>query len=160
MACKQAKNSTVLHKKDEGAPLMPTWDDYFSDGYFEDCPKNAHWRKRLCDAMLAFGVDEKSLFLIDFCKQFKIQRPHLYELAKKYPDIGKAYADMKVLINHNRYKAMAFRLITEVVKHDMHRYDPEWGEDNVVLAELTKKSEEQKQNITVIMQKPEVMDKE
>lgn len=132
------------------------WSDYFSDDFFQDCAKSEHWRMRMVEAMAEFGRDPKSLFYLDFCVKFNIPRTQLYKLVAKYPDLAKAYEEMKNLIGLNRCKQVPLQF---VMQHDQYRYDSEWDEGEKRKAELNKKPDEHKQHITVVMPKPEVMDK-
>jgi hypothetical protein len=156
MACKPVKNPKVSHNNifSTGGG---TWKDYFSDNFFEDCAKSDHWRTRLIEAMSEFGQDKNHCFVLEFCAQYKMPRKRLYILAEKHPDIKEAFDDMKLYLGFNRCLKVPLQF---VMQHDQYRYDPEWDEGEIRKAELTKKTEEQKQNITVIMSKPEVTAKE
>ena len=157
MAIKKKKIASLKDNSRFSAVLMPTLDDYFSDNYFENWPKNEHWRKRLCDAMVLFGRDSSSLNLIDFCSSFNIPRQRLYTLSKKYPDIKLAFEDMMINIGRNRERIAPIQF---VMQHTQYRYDSEWAEGEERKAELSKKTEAEQPDIKVIITKPDVTPKE
>lgn len=161
MAITKRKTASLKDNSRINAVLMPTKADLFSDSYFEAWPTNEHWRKRLCNEMIEFGEDPKSLYLLDFCSKKNIPRQRLYTLRDKYPDIAQAFENMMNNIGCNRCKMVS---MTFVMQHDQYLYDSEWAAGEVRKAELNKKADNNQPTTIVItgdkLPKPEVLPKE
>lgn len=135
---KASKNSTPPQElsKDCG------WLEYMSQEAMRLFPDKESWRKRLIYSLYA-SLDEKDkkgrepIDTMQFCRTYKIPYNTLLYTAKKYEDVGKAYADFKLHLAANRRIGAAYKeLDKDVIFKDQHRYDPEQHEINKYHAEL------------------------
>ncbi len=126
----------------EALPKDCGWLEYLHDEAFRFFPAKEEWRKRIIFSMYEFleSLDEKGRVPIDvmqFCRRYKIPYDTLLYWAKKYADIGKAYADMKLFLAANRrLGTMHKELDKDAVYKDQHKYDPEWDAINKYHAAL------------------------
>jgi hypothetical protein len=106
------------------------WADVICTESFMQFPESEGWRKRLIFTLFAWLENSDSLFIEDFCYEYKIPRRTLTFWKNKYEDIRNALEDVKIFIGARRRKgAMTFKLHYASAYRDMQCYDPEWKEN-------------------------------
>jgi len=136
------------------------WWQYTQAEEFRLFPGKDEWRQRLIHSMYQF-LEEKDakgrdpIDVVQFCRSYKIPYDTLKGYSEKYPDVAKAYADMKAYLAANRrVGAMHKELDKEAVYKDQHRYDPEWDAINKYHAALKVDESQNETKIVVIERMP------
>jgi hypothetical protein len=95
--------------------------------------------------------NEENIEVMQFCIEYKIPYMTLKDWTAKYPDIDKAYKDIKLMLASRRRVGATKRKYSEsMILKDIHVYDPEWLAINRYNAEL-KNIEAQQGNILIEM---------
>lgn len=111
--------------------------DYLDEDSLRIYPGKDEWRKRLCYTMLKWGDREDALDIIQFCRAYKIPKSTLQGWVNRYPDIEKAFNEMKLFLGCNRrIGAMTRKLDTSAAYRDMHELDESWDRVNKYHAKL------------------------
>ena len=130
-----------------------TWRDMIYEGDFMHQTDKLEWRRRLCNSMYIWCEKPDSLELLQFCMEYKIPRTTLYQWTEKYPDVKKAFDEVKLFIGMKRRLGALKRDFDQGSAYrDMHIYDPEWHAINKYHADL--KKEENAQSGIVVVEVP------
>lgn len=102
-----------------------------SEEFYDVRFTTAEWRARYCDALLQFASDPKNLYTLDFCKEYHFDRNQMQRLKDRHPEIAKAHVRFLMMIGLNRVHYVKTHPSAGIwLAKDMHRYDPEWDENN------------------------------
>lgn len=138
-----------------------TWVDYIKNDTFLFFPEKDEWRQRFIYTLLSWAEREDSLEVNEFIFLMKIRRALLFEWCEKYQDIKQAYDLAKLMIGTRRKKgALNRKFDKDVVRWDIHKYDPEWLEINKYHSDMKKDEEKQSHTFNVNLGKPAVGTKE
>lgn len=138
-----------------------TWRDFINNDAFMEFPEKDDWRKRFIVTLMEWAQKDDSLEITDFALDMKMRREKIYLWAQKYPDIGAAYEQAKLMIASRRKKgALTKKFDKDVVFKDLHRYDPEWLEINKYHSDMKKEEEKQAHTFIINTGKPKIVSKE
>lgn len=112
-------------------------DDFF---YQEDerfFPTQEAWRKRLIRTLVEWADSPDALDLVQFCREYRMDRPFLYAWIQKYPDIARAVNYVRMVLGERRRTGALKKNFSETVAfRDMHVYDSDFFEINKYNAAL------------------------
>jgi len=104
-----------------------TWLDHIDEESLLVFPGKEEWRKAFIHTLYTWFDNPEHLVLEEFCISHRINRKNLWYLRDRYPDIGDAVKEIKILLGARRRKgAMTFKLHYASAYRDMHVYDSEW----------------------------------
>lgn len=147
--------------RDKEVSNSRNWIDFLDQETLNIFPGRDDWRGRLIHTMLKWAEKETSLEIMQFCIEYKIPYTTLREWDKKYEDVRKAYAFMKLMIAcHRRVGSMNKKLDGAYAYKDMHCYDPEWHDVNKYHSDLKKEEEKQAHTFIINDIKPRIVTKE
>lgn len=157
----------ISKKKKPSNPSTPPetlaktdWWEYTASAAFRFFPGKDEWRQRLIYSMYQFLEEKDSkgrdpIDVMQFCRSYKIPYETLNNYVNAYPDVAKAYSDMKLyLASNRRVGAMHKELDKEAVYKDQHRYDPSWDEVNKYHAALKNDEAQNETKVVVIERMP------
>jgi len=158
MTKKQAANPIV----DDGLlSNSRSWLDFMDEDTLSAFPGKDEWRQRLIKTMYQWSENPSSLEILQFCMAYKIPYNTLRNWEQAYPDIGKAYKEVKLNIAcHRRVGTMNKKLDGAYAYKDMHWYQPEWHEINKYHSDMKKDEEKQPTTFVLTDLKPKVKTQE
>lgn len=135
----QEKGLTKHHSWNEGDALLHN-------------PGKEEWRKRLIYSLREWMAKEDIQELNQFCEEYKLSYQTLYEWRNRYEDVNKAVSEaMFILGSRRRIGALKKDYDKDMVRWDIHIYDPSYKEIHAYHADLRNRENETKQNITVVI---------
>ncbi len=138
-----------------------TWIDFLDQETLSLYPGRDEWRQKLIYTMLTWAEKQASLEVMQFCLQYKIPYRTLKEWVDKYPEIKRAYDDVKLAIAcHRRLGSMHKKLDGAYAYKDMHLYDPEWHAINKYHSDMRKEEEKQAHTFIISNEKPRIVSKQ
>lgn len=168
MAKRQSKTvcDELSQTPDNSTDIKPltnrnTWIDFIKNDAYMEFPEKQDWRNRFIFTLLEWASKHDSLEIVDFAIEMKMRREQIYVWAQKYPDIGQAYEQAKLIIASRRRKgAMLKKLDGAYAYKDMHVYDSEWLAINKYHSDMKKEEEKQAHTFIINDAKPRIVSKE
>lgn len=98
------------------------------DDSFIFFPGKKEWRERLIYTMEQYFNNPDHVVFEEFLREFKIPVSTFFYWVEKYPDLKKAYINIKENIAVERkIRTMNFKMHYQSAYRDMHKYDARWG---------------------------------
>lgn len=138
------------------------WDEYLNAITFRKIPVSEAFVQKMGTELVQWAMNDKKAYkLSQFFAEKGINRSTIHRWMDKHPDFKDAYEHAKEIIGNRReVGALERKLDATIVKATMHRYDPEWMEIDKYHSDLSKKVDDLKGDIKVIMQQYISEDKE
>lgn len=113
-------------------------------------PGATEWRQRLITTLDLWSLEETSITLYQFCREYGLAYRLFCKWCEKYEDLGDMRDEVKLRIGDTHYRdAYRKRASETLVLKDLHKYWPEWADVNKYHADL-RKDEQLQQGIQVV----------
>ena len=113
-------------------------------------PGLLEWRQRLITTLDLWSLEETSITLYQFCREYGIAYNKFCRWCTEYEDLREMRDEVKIRLGDTHYRDAYRRKASEtLVLKDLHLYLPEWKEVNKYHADL-RKDEQLQQGIQVV----------
>jgi len=150
------KKTTKTTKSNELSTTNVTWMDTLDWEAYTLRPDVGAWKERLAFTMKKWSENNMHFTVEEFCKNYKIGRCRLMQMAKQYEVIGEAYEEMKQYLADNRER-FAIKHDPNNVYRSIETLDKKWEEIEDRKAARANKSQESKQPITIVLKEPDTI---
>ena len=161
MAKKKESSKPTLSKRDTTNDTLPFYDDFFLDKYtMKRMPISITYLEKMAiDMPIWFKSHERAYKIVDYLVEKGILRDTYQRWCKRCPKLQAANDFCVQLLSGRREAGMIEKRFAEhSTMFAMPMYDEDWMNMHKFHAELRKKEEDKKQNITIVI--PDIREKD